>query len=62
MKADIKLIGPVRFGPTMYELQAEITCANGVVITKQWSQHHQISDAVEYMQEFNSFQAREKKP
>lgn len=62
MKAEIHLEGPVRFGNTMYELQAEITCADGVVRTMQWSLHHQISDAVEYMTRFNSNQEEIKKP
>lgn len=61
MKAEIKLIGPVRFGSS-YELQAEIHCADGLIRTLQWSVHHQPADAVDYMNNFNSHKGEVKKP
>ena len=60
MKAEIKLVGPVHFGMSQFELQAVVNCADGVMRTIKWSQHWNEEAAVEYRDNFNNFPNEEK--
>jgi hypothetical protein len=55
MKAEIKIIGVVPYGSTMFETQAEITLESweGMPVTKKWSLHHTLEEAEQYMERFN---------
>ena len=61
MKAEIQLTGPVRYGQ-MWELQAQITCADSTIRSVKWSLHHIKMDAEEYRDNFNSNEEEVEKP
>lgn len=58
MRASIELIGPLRYGREMVELQAVILTADGKFRTLHWSLHSKEKDAIEYRDRFNNNQAK----
>lgn len=60
MKAEIELSGPLKYGEGVWELQAQITCADLTVRMKLWSMHINQKDAEKYRDYFNTFQVKGK--